>query len=427
MPYFKISTALVLTFAAMSTNSPVLAQSSSCNWEGDWETSRGGLNLTADNEFYTGYSDEFGSVTGLGYVDNTKCELYGVFRNLVTSKQGEFKLKQNGTTFSGQWNDVKGRAWAHSWTGSRNGENAAEVSGASPNNSFSGMIQGQILSEQTMQQGQIVVAQNPMLDVINSQDDNDEPTDDEVEKLEATLAALEEKKKETKVAAHVAKLKAIKKGRWNVELEAICAWRTDERDQLTREYTEDYYGIGWIRARIINKKTNKQINLAPIGGFPNVNGDKERVWEVKPNASHHFSVTEGDCRTLRDNFTYEVDFVKYGYNSLVDFLDESRNRIDVMFKLTEHDAISADDYLGTKRTATSFKQAQFCKICGNYGEVPKFRRGQGMLNGFVNDGTEVSVAYGISPDYDLRQAYYNRPNGYSLHSDVLVPHFYNKK
>lgn len=415
---------LLTSFLIGGTSGQALAQTAQCNWEGDWNTSRGALNITKSEEFLTGNSDTFGSVSGIAYLTGNKCEFHGVFRNSVTSKQGEFKLKQNRDTFSGQWNDLKGRPWAHSWTGLRDGEDAAQASATSSNDSFSRMIHGQVLSEQTMQQGQIVVARNPMLDVINSPQENNEPTDDDVEKLEATLAALEEKKKEKRVAEHVAKLKAIKKGRWNVELEAICAWRADERDQLTREYTEDYYGIGWIRARIINKKTNKQIDLAPISGFPNVNGDKERVWEVKPNARHHFSVTEGDCRTLRDHFTYEVDFAKYGYNSLVDFLDESRNRIDVMFKLTEHDAISADDYLGTKRTATSFKQAQFCKICGNYGEVPKFRRGQGMLNGFVNDGTEVSVAYGISPDYDMRQAYYNRPDGYSLHSDVLVPHFY---
>ena len=65
----------------------------------------------------TGTSTEFGGVTAMSYRGQKWCELYGVYRDDSTQKQGEFKLLQNGDSFTGKWQAHKGRAWAHSLDG----------------------------------------------------------------------------------------------------------------------------------------------------------------------------------------------------------------------------------------------------------------------------------------------------------------------
>ena len=99
--------------------SSAAAQSSQCNWTGDWNTSRGELNLSQNGKTITGISTEFGAVTAMTYRGQKWCELYGVYRDGVTQKQGEFKLLQNGDSFTGQWQSHRGRSWAHSWTGTK--------------------------------------------------------------------------------------------------------------------------------------------------------------------------------------------------------------------------------------------------------------------------------------------------------------------
>ena len=411
-----------LTAFGVLNASGAAAQTSHCDWSGAWETSRGDLTLKKSDGVYAGNSGEFGRVTGIGYLTGHKCELYGVFRTSDGNKQGEFKLKQNSNSFSGQWNDVKGRPWAHSWTGTRS--NSDQQSSTSSANRF-GVVTNGNLSGQTFATAKVSVPKRPLSAVVNPPvSSNNEPTPEDVKKLKDTLAALEAQKRDEEIALAVGNLRRLKKGEWRVDLEAICAWTADEKDWVVNENYENYYGIGWIRARVIHKKTKQQIDLAPKGGFTNLNGDKERVWEVKPSDLNQFQVTAGECGTIRRSFTYEVDFAKYGYDSLIDFLGEPKNRFDVMFKLTEHDKISADDYLGTKRAATSFQRSSFCNICGNYGSLPKFRNNNGMLNGFKGDGTNVSVAYGIVPGFNVKRWYYDLrlPERGSIRSEV-VSHF----
>lgn len=111
-------TLAIFAFANSSASS-VAAQSSPCDWSGEWETSRGVLTLSQSGATMTGTSTEFGGITAMSYRGQKWCELYGVYRDDSTQKQGEFKLLQNGDSFTGKWQAHKGRAWAHSWTGTK--------------------------------------------------------------------------------------------------------------------------------------------------------------------------------------------------------------------------------------------------------------------------------------------------------------------
>ena len=99
----------------------------------------------------------------------------------------------------------------------------------------------------------------------------------------------------------------------------------------------EIYGMAWIRARVIDKSNgqNRQIDVSPWGGFTRVNGDKERVWEIRPSNAVNFGRVgsyDYSCAPIEKSFDYTVEFKKYGYKNIHDFLAEPRNRIDVMFK-----------------------------------------------------------------------------------------------
>ena len=64
----------------------------------------------------TGTSTEFGGVTAMSYGGQKWCELYGVYRDDSTQKQGEFKLfkmeivsQENGKLIKGELGHILGR------------------------------------------------------------------------------------------------------------------------------------------------------------------------------------------------------------------------------------------------------------------------------------------------------------------------------
>jgi len=118
MKKFSFLTMSILVLEALTVSSAT-AQSNQCNWAGNWETSRGTVNFSQSGKTIAGKSVELGDVTAITYRGKKWCELYGVFRDSKTQKQGEFKLLQNGDSFTGQWQTHRGRAWAHSWTGTK--------------------------------------------------------------------------------------------------------------------------------------------------------------------------------------------------------------------------------------------------------------------------------------------------------------------
>ncbi len=203
--------------------------------------------------------------------------------------------------------------------------------------------------------------------------------------------------------------------RWEVSLEAVCMTSLD--DGAEHGDLEEIFGIAWIKTRVINKTTGKQIDVAPIGGFPRVNGDKERAWFVGPNGhikmgKYCYSLASSSSHSpIKDhfvNYTYAIDASQYGYKNLQELLSEPRNRIDVMFKLQEYDRLS-NDALGTRRNATPLANSNFCGLCqaARKGSVlassgrarypiPSRNGGNGILSGFSNGGTRAKVLYSIT-------------------------------
>lgn len=57
---------------------------------------------------------------------------------------------------------------------------------------------------------------------------------------------------------------------------------------------------------------------------------------------------------------YEVDAKRYGYADIEELKSNTRNKMRVMFKLTEHDGNGFDYPLGTQAKNTSFRAANFC-------------------------------------------------------------------
>ena len=83
-------------------------------------------------------------------------------------------------------------------------------------------------------------------------------------------------------------LRALERASWAVNLEGMCAKSIGESNISGKKI--EIYGMAWIRARVIDKSNgqNRQIDVSPWGGFTRVNGDKERVWEIRPSNAVNF-------------------------------------------------------------------------------------------------------------------------------------------
>jgi len=194
-------------------------------------------------------------------------------------------------------------------------------------------------------------------------------------------------------------------------------------------------GIAWVRARIYNKNTREEVELAPIGGFPNINGDKERAWEVRigdPLRTGDHAVAADGCSAFSPSgfayqdrfgaseenpagitseppltFVFEIDPERFGYKDLDELLKRRRNRFRVVYKFQAGDRYANIYEFGEKARSHAMEDANFCGTCkmDNFPveEVTGIRQplgnfnptGDGALTGFRRDGAEAFVLYDI--------------------------------
>lgn len=190
--------------------------------------------------------------------------------------------------------------------------------------------------------------------------------------------------------------------RWEVSLGSLCLGAQPFRKDSP---TVAFRGIVWSKARVYDKVNGKEIELAPIGGFPNIKGDKERVWEIELNGTPglYAVLAHQSCRNFNSSgltgsapktLTYEIDYAALGYASEQEFLNRRRNGVRVMYKLYTRESSlwrSADvvkEELGTKVKTTAFQDANICGTCNREAWLNNPRMaptGDGVFSGFRSD------------------------------------------
>jgi len=194
----------------------------------------------------------------------------------------------------------------------------------------------------------------------------------------------------------------IEEGQWEVKLLEICAstFGDDGIGDLVGLEQLEIYGIGWIKARVFHKATQVEMEVPPIDGFPRINGDIERSWQVMPQDAVTLYDSPGmNCMDITTSYFFEVNAKEYGYDNLADLLKNPFNRFRVMFRLDERDWLFADDELGSRAVNTSMSNADFCLGCfiQGFSGVAIPSRGDGIISGFSRAGSTLSVRYGIRP------------------------------
>jgi len=236
-----------------------------------------------------------------------------------------------------------------------------------------------------------------------------------------------------------------KTAKFKVNVGALCHVKDvpeGHRGHL-RGHGSRYQGIIWVKANVFDKKTGKDVQLAPIGGYLNVNGDKERAWEIPQTdevtdiyqvglaaygctnfSQEGFSYgarvqyvptgNGGRRRTIayteyNDDpeleITFEFDPEKYGYSSIEELVTRRRNRIRLMYKLNYVDKSGEVYPLGTNAKTHALADPGFCGTCkmqgyDRYDDIispPKngYPTGDGALTGFRNSGAEAFVLYDL--------------------------------
>jgi len=392
MKKFSVLTMGFLVLEALTISSAA-AQSNQCNWAGNWETSRGTVNFSQIGTTITGTSAEFGDVTAISYRGKKWCELYGVFRDSKTQKQGEFKLLQNGDSFTGQWQTHRGRAWAHSWIGERSKSvieaiQADRIIGLADGTNtlkITGPLQ-QVPTPSTQQVGKPPEIMSTL-------------PNKSIQTVGRLNFAVSEGTSKPAPASQLTQLAT--KGTWTVTLDSLCAPRSKPFIEVRSKTLgktihvagAKLNGMAWVRARLIDKNTGKQVVLSPDEGFPRVSGDKERAWEVA-QGRNQFYVENKRCRTLNVAQSYTIDAKAYGYNSMAELLENEKNRIDVQVKLG-HVGEVYNSELGVKRAATSLAASNFCGNCKQSQTLPNKVRGNGVLTGFRDQNNDIRAYYSI--------------------------------
>lgn len=448
---------LLLTFGVSSM--PAHAQSSTCNWTGTWTTQYGELRIVHAGNKFVGDYGATGTITG---VVNDECKVSGNYRN-SNGYSGAFEFAKQGSSLIGQYGGVD-KPLTSPWNGTRQSDERPVLTTAPyPLNEVvrqnlttnSGSVSQPITLAQPAFNNPTALIEAPTKPPTQTRDEQlrelrKKAAERTTAKREAYLKEQEREQaaaRSARIRASIAErrreqardlnretrlkneINALEQGTWKVTLEGMCALGTSEGDVLLGVESEDVFGIAWIRTRIIDKSQSaeRQIDLPPVGGFTRVNGDKERVWEIRPS-ERAINLTKigdfnglcgkishsGDQYSRGAEFQYTVDFDNYGYKDVHEFLNEPRNRIDVMFKLSEKD-VFRNDNLGTRRVATSFKDSNFCVQCdqGMLRNVNKPRFGNGVISGFTDGETNIHVYYGIQPEGTALEQLYEQPDLYS--------------
>jgi len=204
--------------------------------------------------------------------------------------------------------------------------------------------------------------------------------------------------------------------RWEVSIGSLCLQKTS-----IEEYWFDFaYGIVWSKMRVFDKANNQEIELAPVGGFPNIKGDKERVWEIEPQrktgerSNVYRRLEVGECGNFSQGgftdsasitLTYEVDYKTLGYGSEEEFLKRRRNRVRLLYKLYDSERVylttsfGEGELYGDKARTHALADANFCGTCKtddwleNNALPPT---GDGVFSGFRgDDGFRGFVVYDV--------------------------------
>ena len=314
-----------------------------CDWSGVWSSTLRDLTLNQNGNAVSGTQGSSGIISA-NTVGSCKAgsttRLRGTIEDKVAKTKQQFDITKSGRSFSGTWAFIGGQ-------------------GVPKNNFWGGTLR----------------ELNKSIGVAN-----------ETENVVEGEAVAEQVQPETKNNPSV--------GIWRVSLDSICVIGKEEGETgLLKTAGLQIYGIAWVKARIFDKKVGREIMLAPKSGFPNLTGDKERVWERR--ADQYLSVG-GICDSFSSagiQLNYEINAQTYGYSDIAELISNSKNRIRVMVKLGEYDSDSPNDELGTKAKSSSLISANFCGSCQK--EKSDQRFGDGVLSGFRDGGDEVIVLYDI--------------------------------
>lgn len=387
-----------LTALALIYSPNVIAAETSCNWTGTWETPFGKVLMVHVDDQVVG--DVVQIESALTAKVDQNCNLAGNFKQGKSHRN--FTVTLNRETYSSIWKFDSDRS-------SQDIPKLQYIDVPVSKSILLGATQGGFGAAQGIRMSgpsgtsnmaiSEVLAMNKKAEDARAAQERRDQARARAQVQRARAQARRERHariQKAKIAAARKKASAnnTKSRKWQVNLESVCLVTYADNDMAVD--FEEIYGNAWIKARIINKTNNRQIDLAPIGGFPRVSGDKERAWSRGPN--EYLNLREGRCKSVDVSYTYEFDAVKYGYANVAEMLKDDRNRIDVMFKLQEVDTLSPNDNLGTYRAATSIADSDFCGKCETAGnKLPSRTGGNGVLSGFRDGGTTARVYYSIRP------------------------------
>lgn len=337
---------------------------SACVWTGTWSSSIGDLKLVQNGNQVSGQHRTNGLVSGT--VDD--CRLRGTIENPSDETARDFSIAKGARRFDGTW----------SWQDSSN---------------FRTNVWG----------GTLRSAEAPLVSRPSSSEESN------IEEGEAVAEAVPEQPNELEQDADIP---VATMGTWDVSLGYICLINKEENTGggiFLGTIGIDIYGLAWVKARVFDKTLGKEVSIAPVGGFPNLNGDQERAWELRSDQARNVHRCNGfgpDTENDKLTFQYQIDATQYGYADLDELLKDTRNRIRVMVKLGEYDFDSPNDELGTKAKSTPLAQANFCGSCNKSDEarggiegatntIAGPMVGNGILSGFRDGADEVAVLYDI--------------------------------
>ena len=427
---------LLSGFLLSGLSSQAMAQSADCNWTGTWATQYGDLRIIHSGNAVSGDYGPKGTVTG---EVTDACIVNGTYLNTNGAK-GSFKFSKDGTVLQGEYGTNDGPL-TYSWTGSL--KSAArpilvtapypvlDVTRQTVTSNAGGFRQSTILATPTFKSPTTIVKALPKTPTQTRDEQLREMRRKAAERTTAKRKAyIEEQARDAALFAEQEKrqqelqykkeIDSLEKATWKVHLEGICA-KSIGGYSIFYGGSPEVFGIAWIRARVIDKSKaqHRQIELAPNGGFTRLNGDKERVWEIQPSEKS-LDIVGSTCGAIGTKLDYSIEFKKYGYHDIHEFLSEDRNRFDVMFKLSEN-RLTHTNALGTYRAATSFEASDFCGLCErisapngvSYYEMPSRETGNGIVSGFKDGETRIQAYYQITPKEPSLKRLYDQPDLYA--------------
>ncbi len=356
---------------------PVLSNqsmaSAACDWTGTWSSSIGDLRFIQNGNQVSGQHRTVGQISATAEA----CRLDGMIENTANETRRDFTITKSDRRFDGTWSWQDGTNFATNiWSGTLRSSEAPVISQPVPQDD-----------------------QQPIAEDAGSQSTDATPEPE---------PSTNEPEKETVRT-------------WRVTLHSACERSTDE-DAIG----VGMFGLSWIKARVTHKNTGEEIMIAPVGGFPNLKNDKERVFDVKDvdgSEAYQAYLGGGQCATYTQSgfkaffpdarkaptpisLDFKIDAAKFGYDDIHDLMSDRKNRIRVMSKLEATKALGFDLDFGTVGRSTPLQDADFCGSCKlkmrkgvelffNY--MPGTPIGDGVLSGFKDGSHEAAVFYDIKP------------------------------